>query len=545
MTKVLPQRILPASDRVLLVEYNDLDAVLGHFSALEAAQLRGVTELVPAANTILVHYDPLSTDPKILAAQIREVPAVTHTGNNLEPMVIDVVYRGEDLEEVASSLDVDVDHLIRRHTGATWSGAFAGFAPGFVYCVGDDPLFDVPRRSSPRARIPAGSVAVASNFSAVYPRESPGGWQLIGRTSQPMWDLERQIPAAIQPGQQVRYRAVRETTALTQDTPQDIRFPTVSDETPNLEILRTGAQMLLQDAGRPGLTGLGVSASGAADRRALRRANRAVGNDSNTGVLEIAGGGAEFLSNGRTVVALTGATSSSSIVSADGEIFPLIDGEPAAVEVGDHIRIGALTNGIRAYLAVRGGFDLPRILTSLATDTLSGVGPAPLGTGDRLPIDDGRRAHAVQPLEPVLKEPVDPSRQSAEAVPAQSESSVTRWELRVVLGPRTDWFTDDSVTRLTEQDWMVSPSSDRVGLRLSGEQPLERAIARELPSEGAVTGAIQVPPDGQPVLFMPDHPLTGGYPIIGAVISEDLDKAGQLAPGMMVRFRIVQDFKEF
>lgn len=541
MTNVAPQRILPASDRVLLVEYDSLDAVLGHFAALDVAGLVGVTELIPAADTIMVHYDPLRTTPEELAQRIREVPALRHIEHNLETMTIDVVYAGEDLEEVAKSLHVGVDELIRRHTGATWSGAFAGFAPGFVYCVGDDPLFDVPRRSSPRARIPAGSVAVASNFSAVYPRESPGGWQLLGRTAQPMWDLERETPAAVQPGQQVQYRAVRDTAILTQHEPMASGLRPVPDDTPYLEVVKTGAQMLVQDTGRPGHTGLGVSASGAADRRALHRANRAVGNDRNVGALEIAGGGAELLSNVRTVVVLTGATSSANIVSADDEVLPLRHSEPTAIEAGDSIHIGALTDGIRTYLAVRGGFKLPPILTSLATDTLSGIGPTPLTTGDRLPIGDKACVHAVQPL---LGPVHSPDNYEKDATP-QSARSAEPCQLRVVLGPRTDWFTEQAIEDLTGQDWTVTPNSDRVGLRLQGEFPLDRAITRELPSEGAVTGAIQVPPDGQPVLFMPDHPLTAGYPIIGAVIDEDLDLAGQLAPGMNLRFRIVRQFTEF
>lgn len=534
MTSVGPERILPASDRVLLAEYENLEAVLGHFAALEAAQLTSVRELIPAASTIMVHYDPAIATAAELAAQIRQIPPVNHTRNDLEMVTIDVVYTGEDIDEVATSLDVGVDELIRRHTGATWTGAFAGFAPGFVYCAGDDPLFDVARRSSPRTRIPAGSVAVASHFSAIYPRESPGGWQLIGHTAQRMWDLDRETPAAIQPGQQVRYRAIRDAATLTQPASNEASLPTVQGGTPYLEVVRPGALALLQDAGRPGMSGLGVSASGAADRLALRMANRTVGNPANVGALEIAGGGAELKINARTVIALTGAPGAASIVSAEDGVLPITYDEPTAVEPGDRIRIGALSDGIRCYIAVRGGYALPQVLNSLATDTLSGIGPAPLAAGDRLPLGSASGAVSVQP-----------SQARCQPTPSETQGAQQTCELRVALGPRTDWFTVEAVDRLAGQTWTVTPRSDRVGLRLQGEQPMEREITQELPSEGAVTGAIQVPPNGQPVLFMPDHPLTGGYPIIGAVIDADLDRAGQLAPGMKLRFRVVQDFIEF
>ncbi|MEU6138242.1 biotin-dependent carboxyltransferase family protein [Nocardioides sp. NPDC047086] len=297
-----------------------------------------------------------------------------------------------------------------------------------------------------------------------------------------------------------------------------------------VEVVRPGLQLVLEDLGRPGHAALGVSASGTADRRALRAANRAVGNPPGAAGFELAGGGAVLRFTGPAVVAVAGAPAEPTIVRTDGPALPVEHGAATAIEDGEELHLGAVSAGLRAVIAVRGGLDLEPALGSLSSDTLAGLGPGDLG---------GRplRAGDVVPLHGPAAAPyaVDPNPAPADLLPAPGDTVV----LRVVLGPREDWFTPAGVRTLVEQEWTVTPRSDRVGVRLEGDVPLERDVAGELPSEGAVTGAIQVPPDGQPVLFLPDHPLTGGYPIIGAVIDRDLDLAGQLPPGVRIRFRPV------
>ncbi|KAB1644717.1 5-oxoprolinase subunit B/C family protein [Gulosibacter chungangensis] len=523
-------RILPAGERALLLEYQNLDAVLAHYAALTAARLDAVRELVPAATTILVRFDPRLTQARDLAATLRGVPAAEHVVSELPPVTIPVVYRGEDIEEIAGLLNVSVAEVVRRHTEATWQGAFAGFAPGFVYCVGNDPLFDLPRRPSPRTRIPAGAVALAGGFSAVYPRESPGGWQLLGRTPQRMWDLDREAPALIQPGQEVRYAAVREEIDLSQAAVPTSALPEVAPGAAAIEVVRPGMQLLLQDYGRPGFADIGIDESGAADRGALRAANLRVGNEPDTVALEFAGGAAELLSHTDGVIAWVGASGRRSLISSEGLEYPLAADAPTAIAAGDRIKIAGFQRGQRGYLAIRGGFVSPVVLGSGSTDTLSGLGAPMLKAGDVLAVGDA-----------ALAGPVEPGG-IASSEPAAAEECVT---LNVVLGPRTDWFTPEGVETLTSQDWLVTPQSDRVGARLAADEPLQRATVSELPSEGAVAGAIQVPTDGQPVLFLRDHPTTGGYPVIGVVVDADLDRAGQLAPGMRVRFRIARPFSDF
>ncbi len=232
-------------------------------------------------------------------------------------------------------------------------------------------------------------------------------------------------------------------------------------------------------------------------------------------------GGAVLRFHGAGVAAVTGATGPLTLTDADGTERTLLPGVPFATVDGDELTLGHPDRGLRSVIAVRGGLAPAAALDSRATDTLAGLGPAPLSVGDLLPIGDAAVA-AVEP-DPVPR-----------ALPAAGELVA----LEITLGPRDDWFTAAGVDALTGQEWTVTPRSDRVGIRLQGDVPLERAVGGELPSEGAVTGAIQVPPDGQPVLFLPDHPLTGGYPIIGALTDRSLDLAAQLPPGVRVRFTV-------
>lgn len=513
-------RIRTASDRALLVETADLDEAMSLHRAWTG--MTGVVELVPGARTVLVHFDPLVISAAglaaLLAATVPDAVPPRATGE----LTIAVRYDGADLAEVAGLLGVSAEEVVRRHAAAHWTVAFTGFAPGFGYLVGDDPLFDVPRRPSPRTRVPAGSVGLAGRFTGAYPRESPGGWQLIGSTDAPLWDVRREPPALLAPGTRVRFVAVPPSESATSPrrTTSAAAAPAATSAR-RLEVLRPALQLLVQDRGRPGLAHLGVSPSGAADRTALRDANRAVGNDRRAAVLECIPPVALRM-HGTGVVAVTGAVAEILVTGDAGHSRTISHGIPFAVADGDVIELGPLIRGLRCVIGVRGGIRTPVELGSRATDTLSGLGPAPLAAGDVVEIGEDA-AQAVKP-HPLPR-----------ALPPSGDLVV----LDVTLGPRDDWFTAAALRTLTDQEWAVTPRSDRVGIRLLGESALERCVAGELPSEGAVTGALQVPPDGQPVLFLSDHPLTGGYPVIAAVVDACLDEAAQLPPGTRVRFRAV------
>ena len=197
-------------DRALLIECGDVEGVLALAATLREARLPGVSDIVPGARTVLLHLDAV-TD-RAPARSALEVMCLTRaaTAEDAEPVevVIEVVYDGEDLAEVARRLNMGADEVVAAHTDTPWRVGFGGFAPGFAYLVGGDPRLAVPRRAEPRTRVPAGAVALAGEFSGIYPRESPGGWQIIGRTDAALWDADRAQPALLAPGMRVRFRSV-------------------------------------------------------------------------------------------------------------------------------------------------------------------------------------------------------------------------------------------------------------------------------------------------------------------------------------------------
>jgi KipI family sensor histidine kinase inhibitor len=536
-------RILPAGDAALLVEMADLPRTLALYRALREQPVNGVCELVPAARTLLVHYAPWRTRAPALAQALRaRAEALAQQPDEDAPpgrlVEIPVHYDGEDLAEAAALLGLSVSELVERHAGSVWQAAFAGFAPGFVYLSGGDAVFtQVPRRKAPRTKVPAGSVAIAGDFSAVYPAASPGGWQLIGQTDVAMWDLARAEPAYVQPGFRVRFvdagaRSVAVTAPVPVVSKQNVATTPGSQALPAIAIMSPGLQTLVQDAGRHGLSGLGISPSGALDGAAMRAANRLVGNPAATPVLENLLGGLRLRCHGRAVLAVTGAPMDITLYAADGRAWPVASHAPIALDDGDELALAAPASGVRCYLAVRGGWQVAPVLGSCSRDTLAQVGPAALAAGDRIAVGS-----ALAPGELCAVQT------DALPVPALPRTGDEVW-LDVIPGPRTDWFTPEALALLARQPWRVTPQSNRVGMRLHGAMPLARSRHDELPSEGTATGAIQVPASGQPVLFLADHPLTGGYPVIAVVARHHLDLAAQIPVGCSVRFRVVAPFSE-
>lgn len=267
-------------------------------------------------------------------------------------------------------------------------------------------------------------------------------------------------------------------------------------------VVETGPLTTVQDLGRPGLAALGITRSGACDRRGFALANRLVGNPETAAGLEVTFGGLVLRADRDLLVATTGARCAGD--------WP--HNAPTFLRAGEELRLGAPRSGLRTHVAIRGGLVPAPVLGARATDTMSGLGPAVLQPGDTVP--------AGSPHLPVPDIDVAPV-----ADPAGDEVRV-----RVLPGPRRDWFPDEAWESLTTQSWQVTSESNRIGLRLDGA-PLERLREDELASEGMVRGAVQVPPSGLPVLFLADHPATGGYPVIGYVVDDDVDACGQLRPG--------------
>ncbi|GAA2267009.1 biotin-dependent carboxyltransferase family protein [Streptomyces amakusaensis] len=277
-------------------------------------------------------------------------------------------------------------------------------------------------------------------------------------------------------------------------------------------VVRAGALTTVQDLGRPGHAHLGVPRSGALDPRAAGLVNRLVGNPEGAAVLETTLTGCAVRPRCAVTVAVGGAPSP---VSVDGR--PAAWGTPVRVPGGALLEVGRAVAGVRGYIALAGGIAVDPVLGSRSTDLLSGLGPPPPADGAVLPL--GAPTGPPARLDGGVPWPAPP----AELV------------LGIRFGPRADWFTDGALRTLTAARYRVSAASNRIGLRTEGPV-LTRARGAELPSEGVVLGAVQVPPDGRPVVFLADHPTTGGYPVVAVVDEGDLGAAAQAIPGTPVRF---------
>ncbi|AHH94168.1 biotin-dependent carboxyltransferase family protein [Kutzneria albida] len=280
-----------------------------------------------------------------------------------------------------------------------------------------------------------------------------------------------------------------------------------------IEVLAAGPLGTVQDLGREGLAHLGVGRSGAADRPAAALANRLVGNPGSAAVLELTFGGLHVRLGRGVLAALTGAPCP---VTVSGRAVG--SHAPFWVHAGEELRVGAPVRGLRSYLAVRGGVAVEPVLRSRSTDLLSGLGPPPLAPGMVLPIGEDRLDWPAADLAPQAELPEVPT-------------------LSVLPGPRLDWFAADALRVLCARPYVVSGDSNRIGVRLTGAA-LPRLVERQLPSEAVVSGAVQVPPSGQPIVFLADHPVTGGYPVIGVV--DEVPAAAQVRPGQQVRFRVAK-----
>ena len=540
---LVPGQPAPLGDRAVLLPADDAAQAGALRRALLADRPPGVEDLVPGrAGLVVVLTPPTPAQPspassRALLAHLSRVSAAVRVQISEalragvsealraggppdagvrpaeRPVVLDVRYDGPDLLYVARAAGLDVAEVVARHTGSEHVVAHGGFAPGFAYLDGLDPALHLPRRATPRSRVPAGSVAVAGGCSAVYPSASPGGWHLLGTCGTVLFDPRRDEPALLAPGTRVRFRAVDDVA------PPPAR-PSPSRTDPGgraLLIEEPGLQTLVVDAGRTGWAHVGVPRSGPVDAAAHARALLAVGGTAGDAALEVTGPGPVLRARGDLVVAWSG----------DGRPGLLAGrrvagGRPHRLPDGAVLDLRAAGQDLRCVLAVRGGLAVPRVLGSATADLLGGLGPPPLTAGDVLGV--GRPEPGAPPVPPATPRPLP-----------GGEATVLRLLPPARPGLLAASLPPGAGAGAGPLDRTVDPRSDRTALRLAG-LPLPVADGGgSAPSEGLVPGAVQLPPDGVPLLFLAGHPPTGGYPLLGVVVSADLPLAAQLRPGDRVR----------
>jgi KipI family sensor histidine kinase inhibitor len=512
----------------LLITFGDhIDADLSRrivrlASEIANRALPGVIDVVPSYTTLLLIIDPVVADREALRATVLGAWVIVSgrdTGDvSSREVVIPVVYGGEhgpDLDDVARVTGMTPDEVIDRHRKGKYQVGAIGFAPGFAFLIGLPPELAVPRRSTPRTLVPAGSVGIGGKQTGIYSLPTPGGWSLIGQTHLTMFDPDRDPPSLLQAGDQVRFERVAADSFDSSPAPtlRTVHTPSYQDA---IEVVTPGLQTTVQDLGRPGYGQMGVAPGGAADGTALVAGNRLLGNPDDAAGLEITlvGPSLRFLRPGR--ISLTG-----------GELGATLNGtwmpsrSVRVVGPGDALQFGPhhFTQGARAYLCVAGGIEVPERMGSRSTDLnarFGGFEGRALRAGDRLRTGDMPRLATVA---------------------TGRIASITN-VFRVVEGPQRDRFDREAWDRFTTEEFTVSSSSNRMGIRLDGVRLLPDGGA-DIISEGMVTGAIQVTGEGQPIVMLPARATIGGYPKIAVVIAADLDALGQLRPGDRIRFEAV------
>lgn len=522
--------IREAGDSALLLE---LEPVIDPFvnaravaiaAALRRDRLPGVRDVVSTFRSVAVFFDPLRADAGAIADAMRRACDVAPVLDDRPPIDVEVVYGGDsgpDLADVAAFAGCAQADVIDRHASRTYRVFMLGFLPGFAYMGTVDDSIAAPRRATPRARVPAGSVGIAGRQTGIYPLDSPGGWQIIGRTAMKTFDPDRTPPALFAPGDHVRFVAATPPPSPMASARQAGLAPQAHTARRSVTVLRPGLFTTIQDEGRWGYQALGVPVSGPMDPAAHRLANAMVGNPREAATLEATLLGPELRIEQQTMAAFTGADLGATL---DGATVPRY--AAVACGSGSVIRFGERRGGARAYVAFDGGMTTPQALGSRATHTLTGLGGIAgraLRAGDRLPL--GERSGTPSRATPAGGEP-----------PWASPRSGAR--LRVLPGPQDDSFSPDALAALEVTRFTVSAEADRMGYRLSCDRPVPSAAAGQMISDVTFMGGLQVPPSGQPILLMADRQTTGGYPQIATVITADLPAAGQLAPGDWVEFEV-------
>jgi KipI family sensor histidine kinase inhibitor len=530
-------RIHPLGDAALLVE---LGAKPDAKTASDVARLArtladspfpGVVAVVPSYTTVVVHFDggnealAEQVEAWIRAAKDRPGRAA---GRAPRTVAVPVCYGGKwgtDLAEVAASTGLPPAKVVALHKATVYDVRAVGFAPGFPYLGGLPGRLRVPRRETPRTRVPAGSVALGGAQTGIYPLESPGGWHLIGRTPLRLFRPEETPPVLLRCGDRVRFEEIDAERFARLAADEQAKAACVEGlltgeagsrtRGPATTVVKAGVLTTFQDLGRPAQQEYGVPPGGAMDRLSCRLANLLAGNAEAAVALECTLRGPVLRFSTEVVVAVAGA-----------RIRGVPWGRPFAVRAGEDLALESLEDGARAYVAVRGGFEIPTVLGSRSTYLKSGLpswaGRA-LATGDTVPL--GSRS---------------PVRAPASGAWFVSSASFHRPgnTVRVVRGPQADRFGPEAWRTFRESAYRLTAESDRMGLRLAGPA-IGRNDDKELVSQGVAAGTVQVPPDGLPIVLMADRQTIGGYPQIATVVTVDLPKLAQRRPGEEVRFELV------
>lgn len=590
-------RYLIAGDAAVVVEFgNQIDEKINQKVRALAEMLKeepaaGVLDMIPTFRSLMVCFHPQQTTRDRLLEELKQRCSRLSEGAGQVKRVIEIpvcygARFGTDLKDVSAHTGLSCDEIIHLHSGRDYRIYMLGFLPGFSYLGGMDARLVTPRLSNPRVRIAAGSVGIGGEQTGIYPLDSPGGWRLIGATPVRTYDPDREEPILFSAGEYLRfvpislfdyydirrmvergeyYCRVFEDGRELQGRLAGVRgqefdsgltgtgWMAEAGHSKFLQVVLPGMLTTVQDQGRIGYQCHGFSVSGVMDFASYAYANALVGNPPSAAVLECTMLGPTLTAGADMTIAVTGADMQPTL---NDQVMPM--NQAVQVRAGDTIALGMAANGCRAYLAAAGGINTVPQMGSRSTYMKCRIGGyygRKLAAGDCLPIGDDLTEAVNLAADHTLiadRQLPDDSRKvadgkvhysaehlrqlqkaSLEAVQASREQEVI---LRVIPGPQEEYFTEEGKRTLYHSSYCLTEHCDRMGYKLEGAA-VEAVQGVDIISDGIAFGAIQIPPNGKPIIMLADRQTTGGYAKPGTVSEADLPKLAQLRPGARIRFQ--------
>ena len=540
-------------DRSLLLDFSDsakpLQEIHGLSSELFLLKPQWAMEIIPGLDSLIIELNFSNAQP----AQVRHTAQVelekihsalikrkNKNANSTQSHRIQVCYHPDvapDLADIAKACGLSIETTIQLHKESIYSVDILGFMPGFAYFSGLNPKLRLPRLPSPRPLVPLGSVAIAELQTAIYPRSTPGGWNLIGRSPDILFDIAKKQPGLFMPGDKMHiveigldeFNRLIGLHSKESITPKSTPAENKNQSSGTITFKQAGAFTTIQDGPRAGLSHWGIGPGGAVDLDALELANALVGNPTEEAGLEITATGPTLLFSEDACIAWVGATCSCMV---DGKRLP--GNRPIWIGAGSTLQFLTLNPGMRAILAIGGGIDSPTILGRKGAHMSADIGPKRLTKGDALTLTNAGLA-LCSPFLKRLKEsaplPCFPKWQIRS--PYTNSKQINR--IYCMPGPHLSFLTVKDREKFWGTVWVVSKESNRMGIRLEGDFELKKPLPN-IPSQAIHFGTVQFPPSQQPIVMLSEHQTTGGYPRLAEVIASEQSKLAQATPGTRIQF---------
>ncbi|MDA8621211.1 5-oxoprolinase subunit PxpA [Psychrosphaera sp.] len=470
---------------------------------------------------------------KLIKESLRTLknPLTEHQNQKMNTITLPIYYGEEvglDLHTIAKELDLSEEETIKLHLNSHYSVKAIGFAPGFAYLNGLPNELCLPRLKQPRTSVPKGSVAIAESMTAIYPQSSPGGWRIIGNCPLPLFDIHKpDKPLLYSVGDTVRFRQIdkQEFESIKAGSEKVNPKTNATSANPTLQVIKSGPLTTIQDMGRFNVGQYGITQSGVMDTYAAGWANRLLGNKARDAVLEITLGNFEFISLVDCLICVTGATVKLTINGAEQPLWKVI-----VLNKNDKVTLSFAVSGLRAYMAIQGGFNANTFWGSASTCVRESIGTI---IKDKSILSANQYSAKSNNIEDINNLKKLHERALAPRFIPQYSTDIT---LTFKLGAQFKLFEEcypSGLAAIENMNFVVSPHSDRMGVRLETKtNDLSHDISIE--SEGISFGAIQIPPNGRPVIMMADRQTLGGYPKVGHLTPESCSKVAQARPGTRV-----------